>query len=201
MPIVYDTNSYLSTLVFTSPDFVTGVATVTIGWNGVTESAANVGVLAVDIATAWAAGLKAETDTDTSLSVVRVESATFSIDQSVANPGSMSFTSTPPQVAVLDRKSAAAKGPRNRGRNYWPQWLSQTNVGEGGIIVGSRLTQLETALSGFYTAVLAGTIATEVAIPQSDTPGQASNPILPWPAVVTRGIDARVATQRRRLRR
>ena len=202
MPIEYGETNYLSTLVFASSDFFSGTATTTLGWTGSVESVANATDLADLIVAAWDVHWQPITDTDTTLTLVRVETATFSVEVSAALAGTSSFTSAAPQVAALLRKSAAGKGRRNRGRNFWPAVLTQTNVGENGIIVGSRMTDLTTAIEGFVGAVLAPEDPVQaLSIPQSNEPGQESDPIVPWPIVTEFGFDTRVATQRRRVRK
>jgi hypothetical protein len=201
MPIAYDETSYLLTLIWTSTRFVSGGGSTTLGLNGPPESAANVQDL-VDIGTAAAVDLLPEIDPDYTISGVRGESASFSVDGEGAGPGSKApGDMTPPAVCALYSRSATGKGPRFRGRQFWPNaFLERTQVAETGLIVTSRLETLGEALDTFYAALVDGTGFVH-SIPQSDEVGQKSEPNLPWPEIVAGSLQPKVASQRRRNRR
>jgi len=201
MPITFDETSYLATIGWASNRFFSGAASTTLAYNGPEETLAMVQDLA-DRLEAAVAALLPEIDSNFSHDATRVESASFSIDSGGTGPGTYSSdVVTPPQVAALEVKSAAGKGPRNRGRNFWPNmFMERSQVGEDGIIATSRWETLSAALDAFHADVVDGSDFV-LAIPQSDEPGQVTTPILPWPEVTSRELSTRVATQRRRVRR
>lgn len=201
MPIVFDQTSYLVVLGWQTVNFQSGGGATVLGFNGPTESTQNLQDLA-GLVNAAAVDLLPELDPNFTQSSVRVESATFSIEDQGAGPGSRSNSdSVPPQVALLDSKSSILKGRRGRGRNYWPSgFLREAEVNEQGIINTPRLQQLDPLFNTFYSAITTGDVFV-LAIPQSDREEQVSEPNLPWPEVVARQLDARVASQRRRVRR
>jgi hypothetical protein len=159
-----------------------------------------VGTLAEEVRDAWLAEMEGIYDTDTNLSIVRVESQSFSTELTVGEPGTGSINSMTPQVCALLSKSSIGKGPRFRGRNYFAQVLDEGHVDEDGIISGTRLDTLNAANAAFTSAITGGAVATSLAIPQSDVEGQKSEPVLPWPEVQSQAFQPLTATQRRRIR-
>lgn len=198
MPIVYGPESALVSLVWETTNTRSGGAATVLGFEGAQDSVAALTGVASLVEAAWDAHLKEETDNSWQLGVIRVESASFSIEESVDILGTNNFLGPPSNVTVLDSKAAAGKGPRNRGRNYWPALVAESEVDERGLIAPTRQTSLNDAFADFYAQIIGSGI--DLAIPQSETENQKSEPITPWPIVVSRGVQAFVATQRRRVR-
>lgn len=201
MPIVYDAQAMYVQLVWESANFASGAGTSSFGLYTDANGATALNAVATGISQAWQTTMRAVTDTDCTLDFIRWETQTFSGEVSVGLAGSLSVTGTPPNTSVLFTFKAAEKGPRNRGRIYWPQVLPEASVDERGIITPALVTTLNTTMGNFFNAVTDLPNVLGHYIPQSEYPGQQSPPNLPWPQVITRGTSAIAATQRRRLRR
>lgn len=111
--------------------------------------------------------------------------------------GGLTSTVSTPNTSMLLRKQTPFRGPRGGGRTYWPQMVSETEVDEAGIIGGTRLAAINSALDDFETDLTTAGLAQVVL--QGDT--GISDPITPPPTVVEFLCDPKVATQRRRMRR
>lgn len=109
----------------------------------------------------------------------------------VSNPGGRALVSTPPQVAVLVKKTTALGGRRNRGRFYLPWAVASGSIGETGTLVGTEQTALQTKATAFRT---------QLAATPSPTPMVLLHQVgSTTPTLVTAlTVDARGATQRRR---
>lgn len=200
MPVAYGPQSLLVQLVWESANFASGGGTTTFGFNMTALDEPDLGALGTEISDAWQARFRALTDSDWTLERIRLEDATRSVEVPVVLAGTLSATAPPPNTSVLFSYKAIGKGPRNRGRNYWPGVLAEGDIDERGVVNPARVPALTTAMNGFFTDIEAVTGIESQAIVQSTYPDQATPPQDPWPNVVTRTIGALVATQRRRLR-
>jgi hypothetical protein len=79
----------------------------------------------------------------------------FDGDDSVRTVGGGSGTATPPQVAVLVKKSTGLAGRQFRGRFYVPA-PAASNVLETGALAGGVQAQYDTAFTNINTALIAG---------------------------------------------
>lgn len=201
MPVVFDSQSMLVQMVWESANFASGAGTSTFGLYTDANGATALNAIATGISQAWQASLRALTDSDITLDFIRWETDNFSGEVSVALAGSAAVNSPPPNAATLITYKAAEKGPRNRGRNFWPGLVSEGDVDERGIINNTRVAAILTEVNDFFEAVEAIPDVLGQYIVQSSTPGQATPPNLPWPQVIERGVSPLMATQRRRLRR
>jgi hypothetical protein len=201
MPISFNANSLLTQFTWESANFASGGGTTSHAWNvtglDVTESIR----LANVIRQSWVDNLRALTDSDLTLVSVRWEIALSSGEVSVNLPGSLSLTGTPPNTAFLASYATSYKGPRGRGRNYWPGLLPEAAVDERGVINPTNVTNFGTALFNFFDDIEADPSGIRQAIAQSDESGQVTSPIVPWPVVTNRIVQPIAATQRRRMRR
>lgn len=201
MPIIYDDQACLVQMVWNSANFATGGGTSSFGLNLDAIDPPALGDLANGIRDAWTANLRTITDSNYRLERIRLETQTLSGEFGAALDGTGSIVSPPPNTSMLISYTAVQKGPRSRGRNYWPGMLPEGDIDERGNILASRVTSLQAAFGAFFTAVAAIDGVVGQAIVQTDEPGQASAPILPWPSVQSRAVQSLAATQRRRLRR
>lgn len=109
----------------------------------------------------------------------------------VAYTGEKSGDLAPPQVSLLTRKVSALRGRANRGRNYWPGLLLDTDIADDGTITNVYVTTLQGAFDA-YGAEFAATNYSGCIL---------HNDALLAPTDITGYIvENRVATQRRRLR-
>lgn len=100
--------------------------------------------------------------------------------------GSMS----PPQVATLVTYGTGLRGPRNRGRAYFPGFLNDDDVTDSGTIDPTRHTGIANAILDFGTAIVTGGLSPVILHTDGGPPT----------AVTTGVVESKVATQRRRLR-
>lgn len=110
---------------------------------------------------------------------------------SFANPvsGGNSNNHVTPQVSVLIRKRTSSGGRRHRGRFYLPG-LIESGVDPGGLLSGDTPAAFQDGADDFLAAL--ATAALPMVILHFD----ATDPT----TVISLDVDARVATQRRRLR-
>ena len=114
-----------------------------------------------------------------------------SLDVTDTFPGTSSQTVPgSPQVSLLIKKGTAGGGRRNRGRMYMPG-LAEGNVGGSGEIETGFLSGAQTVVGDFLDSLDARDIPMVILHSGSTTPTE----------VITLEVDARSATQRRRLRR
>lgn len=198
MAISFGSASALVSLLWETTDTKSGGAATVLGFEGATNTGAGCEALAQATIDSFDDNLKAEVDNAWQLGTVRVETLGFSVETAADITGTRNENDPPSQVTILWSKSASGKGPRNRGRNYWPAMIQEADVSQRGLINGTRAGELTTAIGTFIADIAATGV--ELALPQSDVPGQASSPIVPWPIVVSASVSSFVATQRRRVR-
>lgn len=109
--------------------------------------------------------------------------------------GSASATTLPPNCAVLVHKRTALGGRRHRGRFYLPWVAGEATVGEDGTIGATQVTQYQTAVNAFRSAL--STAVTPMVVLHSL--GRTSVPAATPVSALT--VDPLIATQRRRLGR
>lgn len=201
MPIVYDAQSVLLQLVWESANFASGGGTTSLGIYANSNGAQDLQTIVEGVRDAWLDNIRAITDTDVTLDEVRWESQNFSGVVPVATAGSASLSGPPMNTSVLISYKAAEKGPRNRGRSYWPGLLPEGSVDERGVVTPATQATILSAMNAFWADVNAIPEVLSHNIPQTDNPGQSSPPNLPWPQVISLTVGTLAATQRRRLRR
>ena len=200
MPVSFDAQSMVVQLIWESSNFASGAGSTTLGFNTNLNGAVAIDGFMTAIRNAWNTNLRPITDGDYTLASLAWETQTLSGEQGVNLAGGASITGPPSNCATIVSYKAAEKGPRNRGRNFWPGLLGETQVDEGGVIIPTTLATTIAAMSAFFTACLAHPNVLSQSIVQSTTPGQASPPNHPWPQVVSRTAQAKIGTQRRRVR-
>lgn len=201
MPISFGPENVLTRLIYETANFASGGGTTTLGWQVGEISLEQYVTLAEGVVASWNDNMKAGVDSDITLASVQWESADLSGEVPAGLAGTGSITSPPPNAAVLCTYSGIGKGPRNRGRSYWPGMVQENAVDERGIITPVNVTGLQTRIDDFFTDVLAVDGVLYQSIAQSITEDSETPPILPWPQVFSRVVQPVMATQRRRLRR
>lgn len=96
-----------------------------------------------------------------------------------------------PNVAYLLRKNTAAGGRKGRGRLYWPG-VSISDVTDGGVITSGIVTEQQAGWNAFIAALETSQLDMVLL--------HAESPTTPF-KVTSMTCDAKIATQRRRLRR
>lgn len=201
MPIVYDTQAMLVQFVWETANYASGGGTTTLGIYTDASGGNALNAIVEDIRGVWLTTFQDDMDSDWTLASIRWETQTFSGEVQVGTAGGTSMTSPPPNTSILLSYKAAEKGPRNRGRSYWPGLVPEASIDERGIVTPTVVADIFTTMEAFWTGVNAIPDVLGHYIPQSEYSGQASPPNLPWPQVLTRTVSPIVATQRRRLRR
>lgn len=121
-----------------------------------------------------------------------------------SNGGETTGTALVSSNAVLVKMASALRGRRGRGRNYWPGFLPEADVDGAGNISPGLVATLQSDFDNFFENLLLNGIAT--CILQHETPTGPDAPVNPTPPydppppVVDIRVDAKVATQRRRIR-
>lgn len=200
MPIDYDSQAMTVQMIWESANFATGGGTTSLAFNTDLNGGAQIDAFMQEIQDQWSAELRPLVDNDYTLAMLRWETETLSGEHQVNLAGGASTTGLPSNSAAICSYKAAEKGPRNRGRNFWPGMLSEAAVDERGVIGTGTVSALQIALDDFFTAVLAFPDVLSQSIAQTTTPGQQSPPNHPWPQVITRTIQPIIGTQRRRVR-
>lgn len=184
-------------LNWSGPLFASGHGATVLGFGGEGDPIADADDFAGTIALAWGVNMAPETSTALTLDSIYWATATQSGVVPVNQSGTEAFDDVPPNCAVLTTYTTGFKGPRARGRSYWPGLASDTTTDDSGVIASGRIVQLEGAFAGFWNTT---TASTNQVILQRDEPGQQSPPLDPPPQVNARVIQPLLATQRRRLR-
>lgn len=138
-------------------------------------------------------------DSNTTLVSVEVFNETDGAILTSGSAGGRSGTATPPNVACLVTKNCPGRGRRRQGRMFVPSVLGTTEVQEDGFIAGARRTVIQTAFSTFFDEVTEEVPEGNFVILQNDEGN--TPPISPPPIVTGFTVEAKVSTQRRRLRR
>lgn len=200
MPIDFDAQAMTVNLIWEGAIFAKGGASTSLAFNTDLNGAGAIDIFMEAIKDAWGAQLRPVTDQDITLASLLWETQTLSGEHFVGLAGGGGITGPPSNCALITSYKAAFKGPRNRGRNFWPGMLTEGSVDEGGAVLPSFLTPLALRFDNFFDLVLAhpGVLAQTIA--QSSTPGQATPPNHPWPQVINRTLQPKIGTQRRRVR-
>jgi hypothetical protein len=194
-------------LNYTGTNFFSGRAATVLGFEVQGAEITELGEVAAAVAASWIEHIGPQTDTQVTLDTVRVVTETAAGELSVATAGGADLQDTPPQVATLVRYSTPVRGRRGRGRSYLPGLLASTHVSTQGIISTPRLEVIQGIVDSFFeqlatdfSAQLGQVILQHTTPTGPSAPENPSPPLDPPPAVASRSVDSRVATQRRRLR-
>lgn len=111
--------------------------------------------------------------------------------------GGLTSTVAAPNGTMLLRKVTDYAGRRGRGRCFWPYMASEVDIDEVGVVGSTRLAAINSAMQDVVADWTTASIAQVIL--QGDE--GASSPIDPPPTVTGFFCDAKIATQRQRLRR
>lgn len=200
MPIAYDAQAMSVNLIWESANFATGGGSTSLAFNTDLNGAGEINDFMLAIQEAWEDELRPLTDSDYTLANIAWETETLSGEWPVNLAGGQSQTGVASNTALIMSYKAAEKGPRNRGRNFWPGLLPEAQVDERGVINNTLLATVGIAMNDFFILCLAHPDVLSQSITQTTTPGQASPPNSPWPQVVGRVAQPIIGTQRRRVR-
>lgn len=181
------------TWLFAGADVPRGAA-VTLGVE--VGGSQTLGQIADNAKDAWVAGLQLSQSANTVLSGVRVKagpSASGPMGEfSYSLTGSAIGTAVPPNVALLVRKVTNQGGRQGRGRMFVPGF-TEPDVSGSGTINSGYLANLQAMADDTYDSLVADLL---LPVLFHDSAGPITTPT----SIVSFTVDARVATQRRRLR-
>jgi hypothetical protein len=110
-------------------------------------------------------------------------------------------STAPANCAALVHKRTARGGRRGRGRLYIPWCILVADLGESGIISGTRITTITAAVAA-WSAQVTSLVGPPVVLHRPSTPGTAHPTVPGSPNPVTSYVvDPLIGTQRRRLGR
>lgn len=115
----------------------------------------------------------------------------ISLEATTNQAGPLGAQPASPQVALLVRKLTGVRGRENRGRNYWPGMVYESDVDQAGVINTAQRNGFQGFFDAWYSAL--NTLECEPYLLHTAS----SDPTL----ILGFDVDAVVATQRRRLRR
>lgn len=203
MAIAYDDDSTYATLVFAGPavwpkpEVTTSFAFASNGGE------VGLSLLAQVIALSWEDNLQDVTDNQVTLARVRTERATTAYELPFAVAGQGDFYSPTANTSILVSKKTDVKGPRGRGRSYFPGLANAASIQQTGDLTPIAVGTLQGLVTAFIEQIEtegAGGVTVTHVLPQTTFPGEQSPPNLPWPEVTSIEVSGRVSTQRRRMR-
>lgn len=110
----------------------------------------------------------------------------------------------PSQVALLLKKNTGLGGKKNRGRSYFPWFVSSLNVSETGVVSNAEIVAIQALATAFLadlvTAGIPMAIANRVMVLTPPDTRPHVTEIHGGPMVTSYVVEPVVATQRRRLR-
>lgn len=201
MTIAFGSTSLITTLNWSSANFASGRGATILGWNVSNLSNSVAAAAAGLVITSWETHLRALTDNSCRLDTVTWETELYSGIITVGLDGSVNVVGPPSNTCVLTLKKGALKGPRNKGRNFWPGMVGEAQVDERGLIIPAHVAALQDGFNDFVASLLVSSPSLEPSIPQGDNPGDISQPIIPWPTTGDWSVASIIGTQRRRVRR
>lgn len=184
--------------VWTSTLFASGGAATTWGMGSHEPPELTANQAAVAARKAWTDVMRNQIDQQITLQEIVVTTSQQRAVLPVGQAGTQNRTLPPPNTSLLVKKVTATRGRRAQGRNFWPGMVGENSIDEGGYLLPADLTALQTAINN-WSAQLITDIGHPFVILQNsegETP-----PLSPPPPVIAQVVQAKVATQRRRLRR
>lgn len=197
---------YEATLDYSGAAVPNGAA-MTFGGSAAAGTPATVGA---SIIGAWSTHLRSVISSLVVLDGVRVkfgpvDDGPFAFSSS-GLAGSLAGSMGPPNLAILIRKNTAIGGRQGSGRFYQPS-IAEANVDEAGLVSSGFRTTLQTAYSGFFGGLQSVSLPMYLLHSWGTYTKLVGNDVfshtvdLRAPTEVTSlSVDARIATQRRRLR-
>lgn len=180
---------------WSSTTFVTGGAATTFGLSW--ENEPPLPDLVDSLRQAWDLFLRPRQDSNIALAGVSVMTETIRHDGPGGGSGSNPGTLAPPNVTAMTSHGTTARGPRGRGRAYWPGFAYESEIDENGNFGQQFWSDLNDSFTLWFQELNAlGTPLVVLQHEEGKTP-----PLSPPPVVTSFSLSPRVATQRRRLRR
>lgn len=194
MTIIFPPGYWQSTIRFESANFELGYALVILGVRGDDLMAGS--AVGVAVATAVDDNILPILDSDVTFASVTTVNETESHIALSGQAGAGDGQLAPPNVALLTKKVTNVRGPRAKGRAYWPGILLDGSLDERGHMSEADQASYQTRFDAFYTDLQ--TAGVNLVILQNEE--GISAPLNPPPVVTRLQVDRLAATQRRRMR-
>lgn len=195
MALIIPEGTFAVVVRIDSPKITDGFAVMTFGVaTGVENAETTAGLVAQSINTA---GLDNMLSDQARFSQVTAYNDTTTFTDTVNIPGVTSAAMPPPNVAMLVKKNTPSRGRRGQGRFFLPMCVPESAVDDAGVIDTTSRNVYQGIVDDWHDEL--DTIGIPMVLLQGDE-GQ-SAPLSPPPFVTSLQVDAKVATQRRRLRR
>lgn len=197
MPVIISTGHAQVQFVWSTPNFITGGAATTMGFNVAEED--NLLDVLPAVQQSWEDNLRGRQDDSILLTELTLVTAELRIVEPVGLEGGTAGQLSSPNTSVLVSARTARRGRRGRGRNFWPGFAYESEVGEDGTLSPAYYADLSADFQDFYTQLR--DINLFMAVLQGDNEDDKTPPINPPPLVTSYQLANRVASQRRRNRR
>lgn len=201
MPIVIPEGFAQATLVYTGAMFpATGGGTTTLGFGQDLQNT-DLANLATAIVQSWDTNLQGITSDKVTLAEVRCVTDNAFGGATSGAVGGVGDDTCPPNVSILCTHYSGRRGPRGRGRSYFPGMAFESSTNDDGSLPSGQRSAIQDAVDAFFediTAAAALPPDTEQYILHND---EGSSTDGPPNLVLNRLVSGVVATQRRRLRR
>ena len=186
------------TITYTGPMFDSGNAVSTFGLGSDLLTAEAMTNAAERVRDAFDDNLKAQLDSDVTVTNISVVGGLLGVDLPVGITGTAEGIAAPPNCALLVRKVVSQRGPRAKGRLFAPAMLRPSQINEDGNLTCPALATHQAAFSAFLTAIQESD-GWQMYLLQGD---DGISPFINPPPIVTElAVQPRIATQRRRMRR
>lgn len=205
MPVIIPDGYCQVTINYRGPLFASGGAATVLGF-GLADFSGTVQDVADEIASAVNEFLVPVISNQVTISEIVVVTEEQRGVSGLNVTGGVDAETCVPNSAVLASYSTDRRGPRGRGRSYWPGMAFESSTNGFGVMTGLQTAGLQDAIQDFFFAVLTslGGASQQVILQHtSDDPARPDKtpPISPPPQVTNIVVSSRLATQRRRLRR
>lgn len=192
MPLVIPPGYWSTDIEFSSFNFEQGTAHVVLGW--LSDGILTPVEIAEKVHDALVTNILPVVDGSVTLSNVTAYDTDTAASDGRVVAGAGNGELAPPNIALLTKKLNQDRGPRAKGRSYWPGILLDASLNQRGEMTPSDLASYQTRFDDFLVsagplqAVILGN--SEGISPQLATP----------PTVTQFQVQQLAATQRRRLR-
>lgn len=169
---------------------------ISIWSTGVGDTAFDPGTSLSDLEDSWTEHIAPLTDSGVALVNLSAYTATLRYDRATSVNGEATYSLPPPNTTALVRKETSARGPRARARFQPYGHLDEAAIDEAGTINPTNRQDLQSAYAALRDDVMAAFGSTVIL---ARTGGASPPPAAPY-AVSDWSVQAKVSTQRRRLR-
>ena len=204
MPVVIPADHCQVTLNWAGSYFASGGGATVLGFR-ISPLESDLTGVANEVADAATTELLSFISDEVRLDTVTAVTNTLRAEVGVGFIGAISEDTCVPNSAVLTSYSTNFRGPRGRGRSYWPGMCFESSTNGFGIMTPAQTAGIQTSINNFFGQILTSLVGVQAQVILqhiSDDPDRPDKtpPITPPPEVINRVVQPRLGTQRRRLR-